>query len=298
MSFRNGIFALAILFASLVSPARAADLVLDPASNYLIDATINGQPVRLRVDPAASGYIILNPATVARIGLRRSMTRSMTRIGPVRLTGGSREADVVLGGVQSERRLIWFDQPGIDGADGTVSPAALPYDRVTFRLAEPRTGERLLDFPMQYRPGAGAFFPLQLGDHEVLFKFTLVMAFSMATAGAGAHLSALHGGSWAGDVRSEIVGYGVSRPVRPLRLARPLGLNGLDLTDLVVRTGDHRGALELPPEPDADPDEVVVSAGSRQRALFHVVLGRQLLSACSSLVWDNPARRLAISCAQ
>src|SRR5690349_13453631 len=116
MNFRSGIVGLAALFALLPLQARAADLILDLASNYLIAATINGQPVRLRIDPAASGYIILNPATVARIGLRRSMTRSMTRIGPVRLTGGSKVADVVLGGVQGERRLVWFDQPGVDGA--------------------------------------------------------------------------------------------------------------------------------------------------------------------------------------
>ena len=297
MSFGNAIVALAALLLSLPAQACAADLVLDPASGYLIDGTINGQPVRLRVDPAASGYIILNPATVTRIGLRRSMTRAVTRIGPVRLTGGSKVADVVLGGVQGERRLVWFDQPGIDGADGMVSPAELPYDRVTFRLGEPQAGDRLSEFPMTYRPGTGLFFPLQLGAHEVLFKFTLVESQSMATAGAGAHLSALNGGSWTGDVRSEIVGYGVSRPVRPLRLARPVNLNGLGLTELTVRTGDHRGALDLPPEPDADPEEVVVSAGSRQRALFHVILGRDLLSACSSLVWDNAARRLALTCA-
>ena len=89
---------IAFLFAALlaaVSPATAADLTVDAASDFLIDATINGQPVRLRVDPKTSGYVILNPATVARLGLRRSMIGSRTQVGPVRLTGSSKVAEIV-----------------------------------------------------------------------------------------------------------------------------------------------------------------------------------------------------------
>ena len=47
--------------------------------------------------------------------------------------------------------------------------------------------------------------------------------------------------------------------MRPLALARPASLNGLLLSNLLVRTGDDRGNCSLPPDPDADPDEVVVT---------------------------------------
>ena len=106
------------LACSIPTAAAAADLTVDAASDFLIDATINGQPVRLRVDPETSGYIVLNPATVQRLGLRRSMLGSRTRIGPVRLTGGSKVAEVSLGGVTGDRRLVWIDRPAVEGADG------------------------------------------------------------------------------------------------------------------------------------------------------------------------------------
>ncbi len=83
--------AVAAFFALLwAAPASAADLILDVASGYLVDAQINGVPVRLRVDPETSGYIILNAHAAQRIGLRRSMLGATTVIGPVRLRGSPR----------------------------------------------------------------------------------------------------------------------------------------------------------------------------------------------------------------
>ena len=116
---------LLFLLAALLTgtPAAAADLVVDAASNFTIDATINGQPVRLRVDPETSGYIILNPAAVQRLGLRRSMLGSRTRIGPVRLTGGSKVAEVSIGGVTGDRRVVWIDRPGSGRGRGRADRA-------------------------------------------------------------------------------------------------------------------------------------------------------------------------------
>ena len=131
----------------------------------------------------------------------------------------------------------------------------------------------------------------------MLFQFSLTKVETMATAGAGAHLAALNGGAWSGEARDQVVDFGVVRPVRPLALSRPVNLGGLELGRLLVRTGDNRGNLALPPEPDADPDEVTVTAGSRQRARFVVILGRDRLGLCSSIVWDNRARRMIFRCA-
>lgn len=293
----RGLLILIALFA-LAAPSHAADLIVDAASNYLIDATINGQPVRLRVDPATSGYIILNAATVQRLGLRRSLLGSQTRIGPVRLTGGSKVAEVSIGGVTGDRRLVWLtDRPAIEGADGVIGPADMHYERVTFALGAPRAGEAAFALPMRFERSFGLYLPLRLGEQELRFKFTLLKAETMATAGAGAYLSTLNGGTWTGDARDQVIHYGVVRPVRPLSLARPVSLNGLLVAQLLVRTGDNRGNLSLPPEPDADPEEVFVMGASRQRAQFHVTVGMDRLGLCSSLVWDNRARLLTLNCA-
>lgn len=293
--FTRSLIALALL-ALAPRFAHAADLTVDAASDFTVTATINGQPVRLRVDPETSGYIILNPETVARIGLRRSMLGSRTRIGPVRLTGSSKVAEVALGGVTGDRRIVWIDRPAILGADGLIGPADMPYDRVTFAIAAPRAGETAFVLPLLFERSFGLYFPLTLGDRNFRFQFSLMKPDSLATAGAGAALAALYGGAWSGEARDQMIEFGVVRPVRPLALQRPVDLMGFQLGRLLVRTGDNRGNLSLPPEPDADPEEMVVDGASRQRAQFIVHVGRDRLSRCSSLVWDNAARNITLNC--
>ena len=46
---------LVALFGFAASPAAGADLTLSAESSYIIEAQVNGQPVRLRVDPGAPG---------------------------------------------------------------------------------------------------------------------------------------------------------------------------------------------------------------------------------------------------
>jgi hypothetical protein len=287
-------FWLALVLTAM--PAAAADLVVEASSNYAIDATINGQPVRLRVDPETSGYIILNPEAAARLQLHRSMIGSRTRIGPVRLDGSSKVANVSIGGVAGNRRLVWIDRPVIDGADGVIGPADMPYDRVTFAIGAPRDGETAFEMPMEFSRGFGLYVPLRLGEHDFRFQFSLMKPFSLATAGAGAELASLYGGSWAGGALDQIIEFDVVRPVRPMAFARPVGVQGLELRALRVRTGDNRGNLSLPPEPDADPDELVVTGASRQRAAFVVHVGADRLSRCSSIVWDNRTRHMILHC--
>lgn len=261
----------------LPAAAHAADLVVDAASNFTIDATINGQPVRLRVDPETSGYVILNPEAVARIGLRRSMLGSRTQIGPVRLTGSSKVAQVSIGGVSGERRVVWIDRPAVEGADGLIGPADMPYDRVTFTLGATRGGEAAFVVPMEFERSFGLYVPLTLGEHSFRFQFSLMKPHSLATAGAGAALASLHEGAWTSEALDQMIEFGVVRPVRPMALRRPVELQRFRVGAFRVRTGDHRGNLALPPDPDADPDEVVVTGGSRQRAAFVVHVGMDRL---------------------
>ncbi len=290
---------LALLLALLlVSAPAAADLTLDAASGWIIDAQVNGVPVRLRVDPSAPGYIILNPGAVRRIGLRESMTRAQTFVGPVRLRGSTKAADVALGGGVSERRLLWWDRDVVNGADGIVSMADLPYDAVTLSLAEPRPSERLLRLPMTFERNSGLIHRLSLDGQEIIVTISLNKPQSMATAAAGGLIARHHEGTWAGEARQQPISFGVERPVRPLALGHPLPLAGLAVREMLVRTRDNRGNVDLPPEAGADPDEVVVTAQSgRQRSRYILTLGRDWLSACSSIIWDNRTRIMTLNCA-
>lgn len=287
---------LAAVFA-LAAPALAADVTVSAASGFLIDATINGQPVRLRVDPETSGYIVLNPETVARLGLRRSLIGSQTRIGPVRLTGSSKVAELSIGGTTGDRRMVWLDRVAAEGADGLIGPSDLPYDRVTFEIAAPGAGERTFDLPLEFERSFGLYYPRTFGEHAFRFQFSTSKPATLATAGAGAHLATIFGGAWSAEARDQIIEFGVVRPVRAFRFERPVDIGGLGLAETLVRTGDNRGNLDLPPEPDADPDEVVVTGGSRQRALFTVQVGLDRLTRCSRMIWDNGTSRMTFSCA-
>ena len=292
-------FAVALTCLALflpAAPAAAADLTVAAGSNYLIDATVNGEPVHLRVDPEAPGYIILNPSAVRRLGLRRSMSSSETRIGPVRLTGSSKVAQVAIGGVTGKRRLVWIDREAVAGADGLIAPSDLPFDRVTFAIGAPRQGEGMFELPLEFHRGSGLSFPLQVGAAVIHVHFSLIKPHSLATAATGALLSEANSGSWSGEPRNEVIEFGVTRPVRSMTLARPFDLNGLAVRSFLVRTADNRGNMNLPPEPNFDPNEVVVTAPSRQRAMLHFTLGLNRLSQCSRVIWDNTTRRMTLYC--
>jgi hypothetical protein len=279
------------------APAAAADLVLEESAGFMIDAQVNGRPVRLRVATSAPGYIILNPTAAQRVGLRASMTRAQTFVGPVRLRGSTKAADVTIAGTKSQRRLLWWDRNVTEGADGIVSAADIPYDRVTFRMAPAQAGERTLQLPMEWDRSSGLTHRLAIGGQQVSVQVTAHLPDTIGTAAAGALLAQLNGGTWSGEMRVKPLNFGVMRPVRPLALGRPLSIAGLGLARLLVRTQDHRGNAQLPAEAGADPDEIIVTANTgKQRPRYILGLGRDWLAPCSSMTLDNRTRVLALSC--
>lgn len=60
----------ACLALGSVAPAAASGIRLDKASDYIVEAEMNGQKLRLRVDPGANGVIVLNRDAAERAGLR------------------------------------------------------------------------------------------------------------------------------------------------------------------------------------------------------------------------------------
>jgi hypothetical protein len=285
------------LFATV--PASAQDLNLDAASGYLVDAQINGVPVRLRVDPETSGFIILNGEAARRIKLRRSMIGAQTVIGPIRVNGSTKVARVSIGGVTGRRRLVFTDRVAAPGADGLIGPGDMPFDRVTFQLRAPAAGERAVSLPMKWDRSFGLFYPITFGDQAVRFRISTVRSDSVATAAAGAVIAALHGGAWSGPPGEQMLKYEVVRPVRPMTLARPFSLSGLPVDRFHVRTSDSRGNNVLPPDAPTDPDEIVVTGErQRQKARYDLSLGTDWLSACSSLTWDNRAKVMTLNCRQ
>ena len=283
--------------AAVAAPASAADLTLDASNNFTIPVEVRGQTIALRVDLESSGYPILNPAVAARLGFRGSLFGARATVGPVRLRGEQNGAKFRIAGIEDGYRFAFFDRDVIDGADGIISPHDLPYDQVTFRLRPEQPGETTTSFAMSYNKPAGLFYPLALGDRTVTVEFSLIQPQSLATASTGALFAASHGGEWTGEARAARIKFGVDRPVRPMRFARPLELNGFGLSALQVRTADHRGNYLLPADAGQDPDEIVVTGNvARSRARLFMAVGLDRLSACSSLTYTRATKTLTLRC--
>jgi hypothetical protein len=279
------------------APARAADLTLEKASAYLIPVEINRQQLRLRVDLAASGYIILNPAAARRVGLGGSFVRSQTFVGPHRLVGGSNGTRINVAGTQLRERVAFFDRNVVDDADGLISPELLPYDTVTFQVAAPNSSDRTFEIPLFFSKGAGLVHRYAVGQDVIGVDFSPVRPTSIATAAAGALLAAQHGGSWSGEIDQQVISFGIERPVRAMSLERPLMLHGLDVRRFLVRTSDHRGAHTLPSDAPEDAGEIVVTGRSRQQPSTALTIGLDRLSSCSSLTYRKATRLLILRCA-
>lgn len=270
-----------------------------------IAVTIDGAAGRLMVEPGAPAMPMIDAAFAARAGLKPGMIGVGYRIGPVTVNGASAVARIDYGGGPQKRRVIWTERPYATGADGAIGPGGLPDAVVRFVLRPPVAGERAVALPMI--DGGGLFggrrghFASVIVNGEVLrIRFDLRHARTMASAGAAASLAEVFGGTLAGDTAMTEIAFGVERPVRRMRLARPLAVGPLSIATIDVRTADFGSAASIADAdaPPPDPDEILVTAkGKRDRGRDVLTLGTDALATCSSIVFDKPAKLIRLTCA-
>lgn len=277
------------------SPRGELTLALDNA--FIVQAQINGHPVRLRVESGYSG-IVLNPDVAARIGLVRSVWENDIMVGPVRMQGETGVAPVTIAAATDTRRIVWFDRNITAAADGIINMAHLPHERVTLRLRPEQAGET--DISLATLPDR--FWSIthhqRVGERSIQVRFAVDTPRTVMTASTGARLASLFGGAWAGDAFPHVVGLFVERPVRPMAFSRPVTLGGLTLTSALVRARDFRGRNVLPSDTPADPTEIVVTGeAGRTSAVYNAIIGQDLLSRCSSISYATGTRVLTLRCA-
>jgi hypothetical protein len=286
---------------SAIAASRALERVV--AEDRMFATTVGGTPARLRIEPDAPGIPILNAELARAAGLRAGALNPVFTIGSTRLSAESAVTRIDLGGGPRKRRVSWAARPYAEGADGTVGPVGLPEQVVRFQLSAPRAGERTVALPMD---GVGGIF----GPHGVAaavvtvdgaplrVRFVLRRAPTLATAGAGISLSRANGGRLEGEPSLTPIAFGVSRPVRRMRLAQPLEIGPLRIDTLFVRSSDYgnaTGIAEAGVEPD--PDEVVVTAkGKRNRSNDMLAIGRDDLGRCSSIIFDKRRKQVRLTC--
>lgn len=282
-----------------VAPATAADLVLDGADGPHVTAVINGVPLRLKVAFDHTDGITLNPDAALRAGLGQGDGRWIEQIGPVELEGRSAQARLVLAGVATRTSIRWRGSPVLSGADGAVSAHTLPFDSVTVRRAAAAPGERELLFATRLHDNHGIHYRLKVGDRRVAVRFSLDRPRTTAPAAAAAVIAEQQGGQLGQERLLEEIVPGVERPVRPLRLDRPLAVAGLSVPVLMVRTSDFRGAHRslLVEQPAAAGEIVVTGARPSQDALYRITLGLDVLGRCSAATYRRRTGELRLRCA-
>lgn len=277
-----------------------SELVVDVGATSF--STVNGVPVRLRIDPAAVAMPTVASDVAARAGLKAGPFQVSYAVGPVSVEGRTALGRIDLGRGPETRRIAWWDRRRDRSADAVVGPGGVPAPVVRFRLRPTRSGERVATLRMIGQGGladrwAGLYALATLDGRPIRIRFDPQRP-STATAAVGLALARVHDGVAEGGSFPTEIAFGVERPVRMLRLARPFEVGPLSIDRLLVRVADHGNAAgiataRVPP----DPDEVVVTGRrERDRSRDRITIGRDQLDRCSSITFDKRTRQVRLSC--
>lgn len=289
------------LFSTGVA-ARGPERELTVDVDATLPSTVNGRPTRLRVDPSAVAMPAVAAELAAGAGLEAGPFDVTYTIGSVVLEGRTALGRIDLGQGPQLRRIAWFDRRWDRDAETVVGPGGVPAAVVRFRLRPARAGERVAVLPMTGQGGledrwAGLYAVAELDGRPIRVRFDPRRA-TTATASTGLVLARVHDGVAEGPTFSAEIAFGVERPVRALRLARPFAVGPLRLNRLLVRVADHGNASAMAAtRTPRDPDEVVVTGRrKRDRDKDRIVLGRDHLDRCSSITFDKLAKQVRLSC--
>jgi hypothetical protein len=285
---------LPLLLAGCATPRpqlSTAPLVLD-AADPVITVVLHGVPMRLRVVLNQRNSIELNQEAAARLALDWSPDVGLS-VGRITLPSESALSDFTLGALSGKVQVSHHHRACCTGVDGEVGPDLLPFPSVRWerRGAPTANGERAL--PLEQSDLFGLASPA--GD--LLLRFDLVRADSLATAASGAILARDWGGAWDGDTRTIRAAFGVNRPVRRMTFRAPGTLAGFRFDTLLIRTLDFPNADALPSDPVVPGDIVVARPIERQRAWPAVTLGTDRLGRCAEIIYTAQPRSLTLRCA-
>jgi hypothetical protein len=279
------------------------ELVL--SGNNIINVEIEGRPLRLEVRPDAAGAPTINPAIAQQLGFKPGMFGVVIAVGPTKIMANSAVHKINFGGKPEKQRILWATRDVSAIADGTISPASLPYKRVKFELNALSSGQRLYRYALDNfgflgRVGIGTTITAQ--DKKMQIVFSLVRDQNMVSAPTGNWLATNYKGVFNGPSTSTIIYYGVERPTRPMALGLPLAIGDLAMTNVAVRVsdyGDGSGIAEQAAAADpaaADYQEIVVVGKKTRDVDLRVTVGRGVLNKCSSLTYDMDKREIRMSC--
>jgi hypothetical protein len=294
--------ALALLPLSVPAAAKPKlpdELVL--SNNRIVTVEIEGTPVRLEVRPEAAEAPMLNPDIAEALKLKPGMLGFGVAVGPERVSGASAVLKVDYGEGRKNQRIFWANKASSTIADGTISPASLPYKRVKFMLDAEKPGETayemdLDNFGFLGRIGVGT--TVKAAEKKIQLQFSLQRDETLVSAPTGNWLAETFDGKFTGPAKSTLIYFGIERPTREMSLSTPIEFNKLSLAMVDVRVSDYGDANGIAERAatEADNDEIIVTGRRDKDIDLRIVAGRKFLSGCSSLLYDFDKRKVTASC--
>lgn len=291
--------------AARADPPVASEIVAQPGT--AIDATIEGQPVTLRVLAGGPDRLVLNAASAERLGLKPAMLvgrANLSVAGRREFSGKNRPVDFTVGGIKHNARALWFpDAPPVPG-DGTIGPWGLPQSRVTLVFGSADAAATRTDFPLLGGINGSSVTGYREATFGLFFAFDLddPTPYPIASAAAGAAIASAYGGTVSGPSWDVEILFGIKRPVRLLTLDRPFKLGPLSFTRIAVRVRDRidaagRGSSIREEGEIEDPSEVVVTAKNKGRPpIYSLTIPRTGMAGCSKVTFDKGTKRIELWC--
>jgi hypothetical protein len=215
------------LVAASDPPESDAGRELVVSGDGVVDASVNGVPGRIRIDPSVPALPLITSAWAERAQLRPGPFAFGYMVGPEQVNGRSAVTQIAAGAEPRRRRVGWTERRFAAAADGVVGPGGLAQDVVRFVLGPSRPGERTVALPMADEGGlfggwGHSYAVIDLGGAPLRIRFDPHHPRTLATAGAGVRLAAANDARIGGETEALEIAFGIERPVRTLQLGRPL----------------------------------------------------------------------------
>lgn len=284
-------------------PPPPEELVL--TGDNLIDATLNGVPIRLEVTAESFGPPVINPDIAVQLQLLATFRRGW-RFGPVVVDGGGAVQAFDFGAGAQAIPVTWARQRVTERADGIIGLHHLPHARVTFALAPPGPDETIQRLAIKRTGGSDQ---TRLGTEVTIGKRRLMMIFvperreNLITAPTANFIATYQeGGFEPGSDGIALMNFGVERPIRMMRIAQPIELGDLLVDRFAVRVEDYGDPKRVGEIGENDPrfqkGQILVSRRKgRGKPDLLTRIGRDQIGHCSTLTYDLEQSEIRLSCA-